>query len=373
MSIFGLGVSAGVYGFRAIRRYSLSLTQELARLAPEDGLRLFAWRFPQAARQGFPPASERVRYCPARLPGRLLTRLWNRGLPPSVEAFTGPLDLFHCLDNDVPKVRRAARGFTLHGLIPYMVPELLGPEERRLGQADIRRGAETCDFFISVSDDTRDWFLRLFPQHAGRVFVTPLGIDGGFSPEPSPEDEELLAQVGARPPFLLFVGALDRRKNVTSLLKAMRHLDRKEVQVVLAGGRTDPLPELDELLAVTNARVTGWLPPDGQALRALYRRAEAFVFPTLAEGWTSPPLEAMASGTPVVASNLSSLPETVGDAALLVDPREPEALAEALRRVLDDASLREELVLRGRERAARFTWERCARLTLEAYREVLKR
>jgi alpha-1,3-rhamnosyl/mannosyltransferase len=96
------------------------------------------------------------------------------------------------------------------------------------------------------------------------------------------------------------------------------------------------------------------------------------VHPSLVEGWTSPPLEAMASGTPVVASRASSIPETVGDAARLFDPLEPEELAEVLSAVLDQQDVRQNLIRQGLERAARFTWERNARLTLDAYREVLK-
>jgi len=377
MSTFGLGISAAVHGHRAIRRYAVSLTRELVRLDPESEFRLFAWRFPRSLPGGLPPASRRVRYCPSRIPGRLLMPLWNRGLPPAIEAFTGRVDLFHTTDQDIPTARRALRAFTLHGLIPYMVPELLPAEAVRTGQAEVDRAAATCDLFLAVSGDTRRNFVELFPRHADRVFVTPLGIDPGFSPEAGPRDDELVTSLGVRTPFILSVGAVSRRKNIGVLLNAQRILDRDDLQVVLAGGVAWPDPELDALLQEAQgsgrALVTGWIDPDGEALRALYRKAAAVVHPSLCEGWTSPPLEAMASGTPVVASRASSLPETVGDAGRLFDPQDPEDLAEALRQVLDDEPYRQDLIRRGLVRAAQFTWERNARLTLDAYNKVLKR
>ncbi len=377
MPTIGLGISAGLHGKRAIRRYAISLSRELANHAPEMGLRLFAWRLPGGVPDGFPPVSTQVRYCPAGIPGRFLAPLWLRGWPPAVETFTGPLDLFHSTDNEIPTVRRALRVFTLHGLAPYMRPDLLPPQEVQAGRAVIDRAAATCQAFLAVSEDTRRWFEEIFPQHAGRVFVTPLGIDPGFSPEPTEQDARLRESVGVRQPYVLSVGAVSRLKNAGCLLKAQRILERDDLQVVLAGGVTGADPELLDLLEAARsagrAVLTGWLDPDGPTLRALYRGAQAVIHPSLVEGWTSPPLEAMASGTPVVASRASSVPETVGAAGRLFDPLVPEDLAQTLRQVLDDEDLRQDLVRRGLERAARFPWEQTARLTLEAYREVLLR
>jgi len=375
MPTLGLGISAGLHGQRAIRRYAVSLSRELARLAPESELRLFSWRF-RSVPEGFPRPSERVRYCPARIPGRFLAPLWNRGWPPAVETFTGALDLFHSTDNEIPTVRRARRVFTLHGLAPYMRADLLPADEVLLGRASIDRAAARCDAFLAVSEDTRRWFEEVFPHTAGRVFVTPLGLDPGFSPSPDERDEQVLRSLGVRPPYLLFVGAVSQLKNVSCLIRAQQIMNRKDLQVVLAGGVTGADPELRTLLRSVlptgQVVLTGWMDPDGEPLRALYRGATVYVHPSLVEGWTSPPLEAMASGTPVVASQASSIPETVGDAARLFDPLEPEELAEVLSEVLDQGDLRQDLIRRGLERAAQFTWERNARLTLDAYREVLK-
>ncbi len=118
MPTIGLGISAGLHGQRAMRRYAVSLSRELARQAPETGFRLFAWRFAHGVPDGFPPASAQVRYCAAGIPGRFLAPLWKRGLPPAIETFTGPVDLFHSTDHEIPTVRRALRVFTLHGLAP---------------------------------------------------------------------------------------------------------------------------------------------------------------------------------------------------------------------------------------------------------------
>lgn len=368
----GLGVATAFYGGRAIRRYAISLARELSRIAPDCHLRLLAWRRGNSP-SGLPADSARVRLCPTGIPGRLLVPLWNVGLGPPVELFTGRLDVFHSTDFDVPCVRRAARAFTVHGINYLMRPDLLPPDVVLQSRRELERAVKRADLFLAVSDHTKDHLLERYPALQGRVHVTPLGLDPGFSPEPRPSDEEHRRVLGARQPYVLFVGSVSMIKNVKVLLQATEDLD---VQVVLAGGVAGADAELRERVGQAVARgralLTGWIDPDGEPLRALYRGAAAFAFPTLSEGWTSPPLEAMASGVPVVASNASSVPETVGDGALLADPT-PEAFRAALERVLTDSALREDLIGRGLARAAEITWEDTARKTLEAYREVTGR
>lgn len=375
----GLSVASALYGWRAIHRYVVQLAGALPSLDPSVDYSLFSWRFRQAALPAaLPPPGPQVRHCWTRIPGRALRALWERGLGPAVERFTGDLDLYHVMDAEVPTCRRALRAFTLHGVPHLSAPETFTPAHLREGLARLDRAARACQLFLAVSEHTRGEFLRAYPRLEGRVQVTPLGIDPSFTAIPDPGDASRLTTLGVRAPYLLFVGAVSARKGVDRLLRAHALLWERGfrgLQLVLAGGfpegERELAVEVEAACAQGRARLTGWLPPTGRELAALYRHGEAFVFPSLSEGWTSPPLEAMACGLPVLTSNLSSLPETVGEAAILFDPADPEAIAGGVARVLEDRELRRGLIERGQDRAAMFTWRRCAELTLAAYRGAL--
>jgi alpha-1,3-rhamnosyl/mannosyltransferase len=172
----------------------------------------------------------------------------------------------------------------------------------------------------------------------------------------------------------LFLGTVEPRKNLGRLLDAMATLGHDVGPLVLAGAdgwSNDELrPRLAELGRSGRVRRLGYVPA---SLRVpLLCGAKLFVFPSLHEGFGWPPLEAMACGTPVITSDVSALPEVVGDAAMLVDPLDVEALAAAIRRLWDDEAARDDLRTRGLRRACRFTWEVTARLTLEAYAAAMR-
>lgn len=208
-----------------------------------------------------------------------------------------------------------------------------------------------------------------------KVAVVPLGIEPGFR---RVADAAVLSAVRARyrlpERFLLYVGNLEPKKNLPGLLEAFALLRRggETRHLVLAGEPGWGLPELHAALARTGVaeavRLTGFV-PDAD-LPALYSLADLFLFPSLVEGFGLPPLEAMACGTPAVVADVPPFPETVGDAALRVDPRAPRAIAAGVRRVLEDEPLRKRLVEAGPRRAALFTWEAAARRVAELLREA---
>jgi glycosyltransferase involved in cell wall biosynthesis len=187
--------------------------------------------------------------------------------------------------------------------------------------------------------------------------------------------DRLRRRFGLNEPYILYVGALTLRKNIARALEAFAELNSSHPGLcfVLAGPSTwkkTPIASLLERLGITErVLLTGPLTDDD--LPALYNGADLFVFPSLYEGFGLPPLEAMACGTPVVTSNASSLPEVVGDAAITVDPYDVDALSGAMRRVLTDPCLRDEMRQKGLARASGFTWERTARETVSVYRQVL--
>lgn len=262
------------------------------------------------------------------------------------------------------------RYFDLKGYATYIHrPNLRDRIYLRMDYAGIRRAAA----IIAISETTKRDIVEHLRYPEDRIFVVYHGID-----------HELFRPVERRPieePYILFVGSEHPRKNLSTLLKAFklvkdsdrrfRHL--KLVKVGAAGGREAPFHQYT-LRAMAELGLNGDVVfaetvPDHE-LPAYYSGAEVLVNPSLYEGFGFPPVEAMACGCPVIVSNAGALPEVVGDAALVVDPRDAEGMAEAIRQVLEDGSLRRRLVTAGLRRASQFTWERCARETEQVYEKV---
>ncbi|HET9360065.1 MAG TPA: glycosyltransferase family 1 protein, partial [Vicinamibacterales bacterium] len=196
--------------------------------------------------------------------------------------------------------------------------------------------------------------------------------------EPSPEH---ISRVRERyqldHQFVLYVGNIKPHKNLVRLIEAFSRLrqDHGDIKLLIIGDEISKLPALRRAVHShklrKHVRFLGYLKDD--TLTVLYRLAAVFVFPSLYEGFGLPPLEAMASGTPVVTSNLSSLPEVTGDAAVLVDPYDVDSIEHGIRRVLDDPSLADDLRRKGLQRAREFSWERSVEETLRVYRDVAGR
>ncbi len=309
-----------------------------------------------------------------RLPGRRdLTGLsWHLLGKPCLEKSLGRLDVVHT-PSLVYTPSNAPLVATVHDLcvlkIPWAFPARWRAFHRR-GLSLIMRHART------ILVDSRSTLEDLRSLNGGkdpRVRVVPLGVD--TPPEPSPEKVAMtLEKHGLRPGYLLFVGTIEPRKNLSRLALAYASFAEEERrrcgELVLVGasgwmGRR----ELSRILSQRGVRWLGYLPQE--ELEAVYRGASLFVYPSLYEGFGLPVLEAMARGLPVVTSDSSSLREVGEGVALLVDPGDVMELGRAMRRLLDDEELREDLAQRGRERAAEYRWERTVEMTLEAYKGAL--
>jgi glycosyltransferase involved in cell wall biosynthesis len=216
-------------------------------------------------------------------------------------------------------------------------------------------------------------YLHIEPEQVSVIYE---GTTPGCIPLPQPDVQKLISQrYQIEFPYVLFVGSLTRRKNIEGALQAFARLSPQHPQLrfVLVGPRAwqkTPVEVTVKSLAIQDKILLTGPVPDSD-LPYLYNGARMFLFPSLYEGFGLPPLEAMACGTPVVTSNASSLPEVVGDAAVLVDPYDVDAIAEAMRRILSDPTLAEDLRQRGLQRARQFTWEQTALQTLQVYQQVL--
>jgi glycosyltransferase involved in cell wall biosynthesis len=237
------------------------------------------------------------------------------------------------------------------------------------------RAMQSAAHIITPSSFTRDELLQHTPYPGDKITPIAYGIAEVFHrsvPEEAKRAIRRRAQSENRA-LLLHVGSCEPRKNLESLIRAAAALDDFRPIVAQVGGHFTPAQrELIRSLGL-DERVHEVGPVLGPELRAWYQAADALIFPSLYEGFGLPVLEAMASGTPVVCANRASLPEVAGDAALLADPLDPPALADAVRRVLTDGELRQQLIDRGRTRSRDFTWERAARRTMDVYTSVFQR
>lgn len=362
----GLDVRLTYYTQGGIAKYIARLAAALPDLA-RDHVHLHFYR--RGHQQNF---SERARRVECWTPAHHRWEAWAL----AAELSPHRLDLLHSPDFIPPRAGGRRRVITVHDLAFLRYPQFLTPESRRYYNGQIAAAVRQADAIAADSQATADdlgTWLQVPPE---KITVIHLGLDPEFAPRPAEAVRATLQASNLPHGYLLFVGTFEPRKNVPGLLRAyagLRALAPDAPPLVLAGLKgwlfDETLRLAQELGLAGQVRFLENFP--AAQLPDLYAGAAALVLPSHYEGFGFPVLEAMGTGTPVVIANRSSLPEIAGGAAIQADPDDAEALAQAMRQVLDDASLRDSLVRRGRANAARFTWERTARETLALYQRVL--
>ncbi len=309
---------------------------------------------------------------------RWLERLWYRlRLPLRIERWTGPLDLLHQPDFVLPPVKAGTRTLlTVHDLSFIREPNSVMPGMMAHLTRWVHRSVARADHVIAVSKSTRQDLMELYQTPPEKITVLYHGVRPQFRPIEDPAELAAVREkygLGDRP-FVLSVGTIQPRKNYQRLVRAFAQI-KLDFSLVLAGSRG-----WDYQAVVDEVRKQGLenrihfpnfvADPD---LPALYSAASLFVYPSLYEGFGLPVLEAMACGTPVVASDRSSLPEVVEEAGLLVDALDVDGMAAAMSKLLTDQSLHQQLSQAGRLQAAKFTWEDVACKLITLYQAILER
>jgi glycosyltransferase involved in cell wall biosynthesis len=307
-------------------------------------------RGPRAIRDALADVPVRRRLLPLPASHALRTA-WSRAGHPVVERFTGPLDAFVFSEWMYPAQSGGLRATVFHDLVPLRHPEWCTPRTISMHTRKAENAARTCDVVFANSRATAADLVSLLGMEPERIVHAPPGLEPGLSPE------GWTAHLGG--PAILGLGTIEPRKNLARLVEAWRLLDG-ELGLTLVGGEGwGDRPDL----ADPRIRRLGYVDGD---LGSLYRGAAVLVYPSLYEGFGMPVVEAMACGTPVVASAHPSLDEACGDAAVRVDPLDPEAIAAGVR---DAVARRAELVPLGLAHAARFSWEATGTTMLAAFEE----
>ena len=312
-------------------------------------------------------------------PGLALQFLWKRFCFPKVDTFVGGCDVFHFPNFVARPVRRGKVVVTVPDLSFLRFPQFTEPKNLKFLKRQVPRSIERADRITAISRFTAREICEFFPSAAHKVAVTPLGVGEAFQ---RVEDRKALAAIKAKynlpDDYILFVGTLEPRKNLMTLLDAYRIFagrskDHAQTALVAAGMKgwlyEETMRRFGDMPRDRSPRLIGYV--EETDLPRLYSAARMAVVPSLYEGFGLPCLEAMACGTPLVCSNAASLPEVVGDAAILVSPREPEQIAEAMARVAENPEAAKELADRGRKRAGQFTWKRCAEETYRVYEAAI--
>lgn len=377
MARFGLEATAVLHGERAVQRNTRNLLHHLVRLHPEDdwALLYFDRQGTTPGRLAFGPScswSERV----SRLPMRALLPVWDLFGAPTAESWLGAMDAFYAPDLYFPPARRAPVLCTVRGVAYLAIPERCEPDKVRALVKALGYARRHATHFLAVSESTRRDLLRHTDITPDRVHVVTHGVDPAFRPLAAADSRAFVERrFGLARPYFLYVGVIGKHKNILGLLEAWAMAAPRVPahDLVLAGPFEPEIERARAFVAKSGlqarVRFLGAVSQEDEALVHLYNAALGLVFPTLYEGWCAPPLEAMACGAPVLASDIPAVREVVEEAGLLLPPEDPDAWTGAMIRLVEDAAWRADLADRGLRHVKTHTWEEAAR----SLRRVLSR
>lgn len=373
-----LDISPFVHHHAGLGRYAGELLNALYELAPQNEYIGLYHATREIQVEGLPNQIKLVRVPLDAKPWRMSVLLayyarlnMDRWLPAS--------DIFHATDHLLPPLNNSGSVFTIHDLIFRFFPEYHLPLNRWFLDLMLPKFMQRAEAMIAVSENTKRDVIRLMNIPAEKISVIYEGVHSSFRPiESHAELERVRAAYQLPPRFILFFSTIEPRKNLVTLLDAYAELVKQNADTppLVVMGRKGwlyqaTLQHIQDLGLTQRVILTDWV--DSRDVPCVLNLADVFVFPSLYEGFGLTPLEAMACGAPVISSNASSLPEVIGDAGILVAPRDVGGFVQAITRVLEDTPLRQDLRLRGLQQARKFTWERTARETLAVYESVLKK
>ncbi|MGL4875305.1 MAG: glycosyltransferase family 4 protein [Clostridium sp.] len=289
------------------------------------------------------------------------------------------IDLYHIPQNGLgfPFEKDLNTIVTIHDLIPYTMPETVGPGYLKRFLRDMPNIVENSKGILTVSEYSKKDILRFFQGYPeDKIFVTPLATNGSYRPlDKDLCRKEISKKFNFNTPYILYIGGFSSRKNVKALIDAFIDCKSsllKEYKLLIVGSLKDDgetlLNYAKEKDMLSSIIFTGFV--ENSLLPILYNGADVFVYPSLYEGFGLPPLEAMSCKTPVISSNVTSIPEVTDDAALLINPNKAEEISKALITILNNTQLKSDLTIKGYEKSLQFSWRQTAKQTLDAYKHI---
>ncbi|MDT8715631.1 glycosyltransferase family 4 protein [Clostridium sp. 19966] len=306
------------------------------------------------------------------------TNFWNEINIPNILQ-DNEVEIYHVPQNGIglPLEKTCKMIITLHDIIPYKMPETVGPNYLKIFTEQLPYLIPKCDGIITVSNYSKDDIVKYFNFPKEKIYVTHLAPEKIYNPRNKIESKKILEKYyGILGDYILYVGGFSPRKNIIGLIEAFSKLNAiydNRLKLVIAGRKGisyDIYKKKAEELNLDNLVIfPGFIPIEHMPY--LYCGSELFVYPSFYEGFGLPPVEAMACKVPVIASNTTSLPEILMDSALLIDPYNPYELYQAMLKVLEDSKLRHNLISKGFLRASQLSWNETSAKTLEAYKQVV--
>jgi glycosyltransferase involved in cell wall biosynthesis len=371
----GFDISALCLPRSGVGQYQYQLLRHLLKIDRQNNYSLYAFNF--RSRERFKELkleahNSHMRVFP--IPQKLMALSWLTAGTPSIDKVTGGADVCQVSEICIPPAKQTKRVAFVHDLTPLLFPQYHSKTNVFLQKIRFSKLGEV-DAILTNSEATKKDIVERLGLGSEKIYVTPLGAGEHFRPMVERETKPVLAKFGLRKPYILFVGTLEPRKNLVTLVQAFNRLKSENGiphQLVLAGRKgwlyESLMAEIGRSPYAADIRLTGYVADE--EVPALISAADAFAYPSFYEGFGLPVLEAMQCGTPVVTSAISSLPEVGGDACLYADPHSEAELADRLFLILNDAEFRRQLSEKGIQRAKQFSWERCARETLKVYESL---
>lgn len=280
------------------------------------------------------------------LPSTALEIIFNKFRKIPIEKFIGPIDIFHSSDWIQPKTK-AKKITTYHDVVPLKYPEWSHPKVVSVHKRRLALVEKEIDMVIAVSEATKKDLLEISKIPEEKIKVVYEGVSEKFKPQDTKEIEQFKGKYKLPDEFILAIGGVGERRNLKGVREAA-----KNYNLVIAG---ETIPWISD-----------------EELPLLYGAAQVLLYPSFYEGFGLPVLEAMASGTPVITSNVSALPEVGGEAALYVNPEDKDGIRKTIRELMENKRIREKMIKKGFLQAKKFTWEKCANETVNVYHKLME-
>jgi len=375
MKRVAIDMSPIVYGSRAVKRCTICMVTELLK-HQSINFDLLYIDYKNQTDNYLRPLEDHANEIVIHVPYRLLIPLWKRFSWPCFDMHLSECDLFYTNEFYFPPTKKMVILATIHGLAYKVLPEKIPLHVAKSLNQGLSFLLKHADYLVAVSETTKKELIRYAGVDPERIYVVTHGVDKKFRQYSNQHKvwDRLKNIYELYHPYILYVGAIGIHKNIMGILSAYQMLSHEIPHYLVLAGPKDSAWESAKRFVVEkklSGRVhfLGHVNETGK-LVDLYNGADLFVFPSFYEGWTSPPLEAMACGTPVITSNCSSIPETVGNAAIQIHPENTEELVHEMRNILSDQALRIDLVKKGLAHAAFHTWEKAAEKLIAVFADV---